>query len=284
MPGGGDSAAADRLRRARVMRKSVLDFGLRDLARMRTLAPSSEWERLDAHEAAVRELEKELDQDPSDPGSCGLSMSPPELQPFLDSSGNRIGNGVYSTVNGQNRDDEIHAMIGKLHFDVIRAAFLCDLTRVVTFQWSPGTNHVSFQGMYPNEPTSIKMHHPLSHEFNNPQVPEFLTAVDTWYSERTSELLQSLLTTADISGGMLLDNTLVPYVTEVARADHSWSDAPFVVFGGAGVRLQGNRLKKMSPRRPLNDLWLAAAQALDVQDMTSLGDNEMYTGPLDILM
>lgn len=278
------AGAADALRRARMLKKSVLDFGLRDLQKLRALAPSSERERLDAHEDAVRALETELDQAQEDPGACGLVQSPEMLQPFLDGRENRIGNGTYSTVDGGTRDDEIHETIGRLHFAVIRAAFQCDLTRVVTFQWSPGTNHVSFQGMYPGEPTSIKMHHPLSHEFNNPDAPEFLTNVDTWYSQRTAELLQSLLETPDLGGGNLLDNTFVPYVTEVARADHSFYNAPFVVFGGQGVRLQGNRLKRYSPRRPLNDMWLACAQALDVPDLTALGEREMYTGPLDILL
>jgi hypothetical protein len=280
MPGG----VTDTLNRARMLKKSVLDFSLRDLAKLRTLAPSSEHERLDAHEAAVRELETELEASPDNPASCGLDQSPETLEPFTDGSANRIGNGTYSTVNANRRDDEIHATIGRLHFAVIRAAFQCDLTRVATFQWSPGTNHVSFQGMYPGEATSIKMHHPLSHEFNNPDAPEFLTNVDTWYSERTSELLKSLLDTPDVAGGNLLDNTLIPYVTEVARADHSFGNAPFAVFGGPGVRIQGNRLKRYSPRRPVNDMWLACAQALDVPGMTSLGSSGMSTGPLDILM
>lgn len=280
--GGGNRQ--DNLRNARQLRKSVLDFGLSDLRKLRTLAPSSEYERLDAHEEAVRALETELDQAPEGPAACGLSESPEMLRPFQDSSENRIGNGVYSTVDARERDDEVHATIGRLHFAVIRAAFSCDLTRVATFQWSPGTNHVSFLGMYPGEPNSIKMHHPLSHEFNNPQVPEFLTNVDTWYSARTSELLQTLLETRDVGGGSLLDNTLVPYITEVARADHSFNDAPFVVFGGAGVNLQGDRLKRYRTRRPLNDLWLACGRALGAENFTSLGTQEMQTGPLDILI
>jgi hypothetical protein len=277
---GGDAGA---LNRARMLKKSVLDFGLRDLAKLRALAPSSEYERLDAHEDAIRALETELDADPTSSGSCGLDQEPEVLTPFVDGQGNRIGNGSYSTTTSNERDDQIHEKIGKLHFSVIRAAFQCDLTRVVTFQWSPGTNHVSFQGMYPGEATSIKMHHPLSHEFNNPDVPEFLTNVDAWYSQKTCDLLQTLMDTPDVGGGNLLDNTFIPYVTEVARADHSWNDAPFLIFGGEGVRLQGNRLKKYNPRRSVNDLWLAAAQALDV-DMTSLGDSDMYQGPLDVLI
>lgn len=273
----------EQLRQARLQRKSVLDFSLRDLKKLRGLAPGSERERIDAHESAVRELEVELDRAVSDPSACGLGEAPPTLEPFLDGEGNRIGNGVYSSVGSDRRDDETHAMIGKLHFDVIRAAFQCDLTRVVTFQWSPGTNHVSFQGLYPGEPESIKMHHPLSHELGDPRATDFLVNVDTWYSERTAALLQSLRDTPDLAGGSLLDNTLIPYVTEVARADHSFDDAPFVLFGGPGVRLQGGRLKRYSPRRPVNDMWLACAQALDVPDLTALGEREMYTGALDIL-
>lgn len=281
MPGGAGSQAA--LRKARRQRKSVLDFSLGSLARMRRLAPSSEWERLDAHEAAVRALESELEGNTGSAADCGLDQPPPAYTAFEDGRGNRIGNGVYSTADGSSRDDEIHANIGRQHFAVIRAAFQCDLTRVATFQWSPGTNHVSFQGMYPGEPSSIKMHHPLSHEFSNPNVPAFLTNVDRWYSERTSELLQTLLATPDAGGGNLLDNTLVPYVTEVARADHRWRDAPFVVFGGSGVGLVGDRLKRYSPSRPVNDMWLACAQALGATGLTSLGSSNMYTGPLDIL-
>jgi hypothetical protein len=278
------SGSPDTLAKARLLKKSVLDFGLSDLAKLRTLAPSSQYERLDAHEAAIRELERSFDAAPSSATQCGLAMAPPEYKPFVDAAGNHIGNGSYSTVNGKEGEQTTHEMIGRLHFAVIRAAFQCDLTRVVTFQWSPGTNHVAFQGFYPGDPQAVKMHHPLSHEFNNAMVPEFLTNIDTWYSERTASLLGSLKDTPDIGGGTILDNTLVPYVTEVARADHSWTDAPFLVFGGPGVKLQGGRLKKYNPRRPLNDLWLACAQALDVPKPTTLATSEMSTGPLNILM
>jgi hypothetical protein len=175
-------------------------------------------------------------------------------------------------------------MIGELHFEVIRAAFQCDLTRVVTFQWSPGTNHVSFQGFYPPDKNAVKMHHPLSHEFNNPDAPEFLTLIDTWYSERTCAFLQKLMSTPDMAGGTLLDNTLVPYVTEVARADHTFDNTPFLVFGGPNTKLkQGGLFKKHSPHRPVNDMWLACAKSFDVP-MTTLGNSDMYTGPLDIMV
>jgi hypothetical protein len=284
MAGGMQNGNAEALAKARMLKKSVLDFGLSDLAKLRTLAPIGERERLDAHEEAIRELERTLDSNPTSASDCGVTMQPPELKPFVDGAGNRIGNGNYTTSNGTMGEQGTHEMIGKLHFEVIKAAFQCDLTRVVTFQWSPGTNHVAFAGFYDPEPNAIKMHHPLSHEFNNPNAPEFLTKIDTWYSEKTSAMLQALKNTPDPNGGSLLDNTLVPYVTEVARADHSWQNAPFIVFGGPNTKLQqGGRLKKYNPRRPVNDMWLACAKAFDIGTMTTLGNSEMYTGPLDIL-
>jgi hypothetical protein len=50
------------------------------------------------------------------------------------------------------------------------------------------------------------------------------------------------------------------------------------------VRLQGGRLKRYTPRRPVNDMWLACARAFGITDLTSLGERDMYTGPLDILL
>lgn len=270
VPGGVQGLEA--LRRARRRRQSVLDFSLRDLSRMRTLAPSSEWERLDAHEAAVRALEIELQREADE--ECQTGEAPGAEQGYTDGTADSV----------DRRDDLMHERIGQNHFAVIRTAFQCDLTRVATFQWSPGTNHVSFLGMYPGEPNSIKMHHPVSHQFNDPNQPEFLTRVDTWYSQRTSALLQTLLETLDVDGTPMLDNTLVPYVTEVATADHRWYDAPFVVFGGPGVRLRAGRLERYSPRRPVNDMWLACARALGASNLTRLGNDEMYTGALDILI
>lgn len=277
---------AEAMQRIRMLKKSVLDFALSDLNKLRTLAPSEERQRLDAHEAAIRELERGFDASPMGGAlSCGLTQMPAQIKPFTDSAANRIGNGNYETTTGEVGEEGLHQMIGELHFEVIRAAFQCDLTRVVTFQWSPGTNHVSFKGFYDPDPAAIKMHHPLSHEFNNPNAPEFLTKIDTWYSERTCGLLMKLMGTPDAAGGgTLLDNTLVPYVTEVARADHTHDNTPFVVFGGANTRLkQGGLFKKHNPRRPVNDMWLACAKALDVP-MTTLGDQNMYTGPLDIVV
>lgn len=67
----------------------------------------------------------------------------------------RLGRGAVPRLHG-------HERIGRLHFSVVKAAFRCDLTRVVTFQWSPGTNHVSFGGMWDPGPALFRVHHRVS--------------------------------------------------------------------------------------------------------------------------
>ena len=72
---------------------------------------------------------------------------------------------------------------------------------------------------------------------------------------RDGEALQEFATTPDIDGNMLIDNTVVVYVTEVARAwDHNQQNMPLIVFGGKNTRVRGGTYLKVTggtwPRRP----------------------------------
>src|SRR6185369_7973211 len=81
MPGGTVDAVA----RARAAKKSVLDFSLREITRLRTLAPASQKSVLDAHEQAIRDLEKELDgQGNVNAAACGIAMPPPDIGAVVD--------------------------------------------------------------------------------------------------------------------------------------------------------------------------------------------------------
>jgi hypothetical protein len=104
-------------------------------------------------------------------------------------------------------------------------------------------------------------------------------------------VLQEFATTPDIDGNMLLDNTIVVYVTEVARAfDSLQQNVPVILFGGKNTGLAGGTFLKVQDgtlptqtggtgNRPFNDLWLALAPAFGVS-LTSLGASTQYTGPL----
>ena len=139
-------------------------------------------------------------------------------------------------------DSPIHEMIGKTHMEIIRPAFLCDLIRVATFQWSPGTNHVSFRDLYAEQPDGILMHHPTSHLINNsywslsaplrrPR-PCRWTCCSSWptcrpgTTRRWRTSWSRSKNTTDIFGGNLLANTVIPYVTEVAETNHAKRRCP----------------------------------------------------------
>jgi hypothetical protein len=228
------------------------------------------------HASAIREVETELDATPGDPAACGVA-APPEpinvntrLDPY---SGTHIV---------PERDDEVHSRIGALHMAVIKAAFRCDLTRVVTFQWSPGTNHVSFGDLWPPDPTLFKVHHTTSHDPGSADQAEFLTRVEEFYAQRAATLLQELAETPEATGsGSVLDSTLVPYITEVAERNHTWTRMPFLLFGGAATGLVGNRVWRNpnGGQRMSNDLWMAIAEHYGMSGFT-LGDNDQRTTPI----
>jgi hypothetical protein len=281
MPGGMTAGNMNALTVARAQQQSVLDFALADLGRLRTLAPASSREQLDAHEVAIRALEKELDADPSDPVACGVAMPPETINV---STHQDSGAGVYpGDHTTQERDDVKHDRIAQLHFAVIRAAFRCDLTRVATFQFAPGTNHVSFGELWPPDPSVFKIHHTTSHDPDSPDSLEFLTRVEEWYAARVAAFLTDLSTTQDLAGGTLLDSMLVPYVTEVGARYHNWDNVPFLLFGGAGSGLVGNQLwTSGGGGRSTNDLWMACAGAFGLPDFV-LGDDDQHTTPIPVL-
>ncbi|MGK3987767.1 DUF1552 domain-containing protein [Sorangium sp. So ce136] len=272
MPGGTTSDNLEALARARRQKKSVLDFASRDLGRLHELAPSAQREMLDAHAEAIREVEKELDADPRNAGFCGMEQ-PPEIVNVSEYIDPYSSNHVV-----RERDDEKHERIGDLHFAVLKAAFRCDLTRVVTFQWAPGTNHVSFGDYWPPDSNIFKVHHTTSHDPDTRDTLEFLTRVEEFYANKLVGFLKELAATQDVNGGTLLDTTLVPYVTEVGTRKHNWDNVPWLLFGGAKTGLVGGRVWDNGGRglRSTNDVWMACGEALRVPGFV-IGDDDLHT-------
>ena len=272
MPGGGGTGgpSADVLKALRE-RKSVLDFALRELGQLQTLAPKSEGSKIDAHAQAIRDIETQISGQLTGTGGPAMGCVAPMMPPAISGGAADKGNhNDYGNPAATKADDTLHAQIGGLHMGILKAAFVCDIIRVATFQWSPGTNHVAFQGQYPGSTTSIYMHHPVSHKIvtsdtlvtgsgRRPEV-QFLTNVQTWYNGQMATILADWKKTTDVMGGNLLDNTVIPFVTEVAATGHEHSPMPAILFGGKALGFkQGQQMTNIN--RPLNDLWLTVAQA-----------------------
>jgi hypothetical protein len=294
MPPGTDKSAA----LAREL--SVLDFMRSDLARLRTLAPASEKDRLDVHADAIRQLESTIRQTLS--GSPSVCTTPPPPGMFPTTPGNfNVTAADYTTLSGvdyydpANANNHPHQVLGQTHLALIKTAFLCDLTRVATFSWSSATSWVAFPGTFdgatlPNSVPSSPHYPPLSSM--SPDAMAWWSAIDRFYSQQSSLAIQSMAAATDIDGNSLLDNTIVVYVTEVSRRwDHDQRNMPLLVFGGKNTGLKGGTFLKITDgplvsqtgaatgNRPFNDFWLALAPAFGV-DLRTLGAANQFTGPL----
>ncbi len=300
---------------------SVLDFMRGDLARMNTLIPASEKDRLAAHADAIQKLEASLrasygGQTSTSSSTCVRPTAPPNYATVGETGSGKLG-GISSSSSNLSGVDYYPAVANCTpgaatschpHQDVainqlrmIKAAFACDLVRVATFMYSAGTNWVvypsTFQGA--SIPSSAlgnngqsTPHHPPSHA-GDAQTNGWLNQINQFYSTMTAQVLQEFAMTPDVDGGMLLDNTIVVYCTEVARAwDHNQNNMPLILFGGKNTGLNGGTYLKVtggslpvqdpktgSGNRPFNDMWLALAPKFGV-NWTSLGNSTQYTGPL----
>ncbi len=273
MGGGGTPGGNEALIQALMMRKSVLDFSLGELAELRLLCPNESVHMIDAHADAIRAVERQISDQLANPMQTPMGcMSPAAPDPAL--IGKKGSRSEYGDRTVNTEDAPMHEQIGKLHAGIIRAAFQCDIIRVATFQWSPGTNHVSFKGMRPTNPNNIYMHHPLSHEFQNPSetngspptddarlgLYEFLVNIQTWYNQKTADILKEFKSAVDVNGAPLLDNTICTYTTEVAESGHTRSPMPAMIFGGKALGMQGGQFQQVN-QKSHNAMWMSVAQA-----------------------
>jgi hypothetical protein len=175
---------------------------------------------------------------------------------------------------------------------MIRAAFACDLVRAATFMWSAGTNWVVFPGTFNGKQLTggaeSSPHHPPSHT-TDPATIDWIAEIDRWYAEQTARALLEFQAQVDIDGKSLLDNTVVVYLSEVARAyDHDFRNVPTLIFGAPNVGIEGGRLLRVTDgplpsvdantgNRPTNSLWFALAPIFDVP-LDSLGSEEQDAG------
>ena len=312
--------AADAMLTALAAKKSVLDFALEEVNRLRGMVPSEARKKLDNHYEAIANMERSLTDSinmayPTPGGSGGSSGSggaggrsgsggatgsggstgsggmggsggmsgggckmkpdaPPSNVIGNDDPTNGAGTGGnsnYGNPAGSSDDSSMHAMAGKAHLDVLKAAFICDLIRCGTFQWSPGTNHVAFKGLYPGEASTIYAHHPMSHKIGTSDTTasatlsslaapaQFLYQVQRWYFGQHAQNLATWKTAVDGFGNSLLDFTVVPYFTEVRATGHERSDMPCMIIGGKQLGFAHNIYKTGS--YSVNQVWGTIGQA-----------------------
>jgi len=274
------------------LRKSVLDHSIRELIRLQSLGPAAQRDMIEAHVQTIRSLEAQIADQIAmgGTGGTGCALPPVPDANLTGETGDREG-GDYNNPEAQTSDEMNHLAVGKAHAAIVRAAFACDLIRVGTFQWSPGTNHVSFTGLDPQDPGTIWMHHPLSHRvgskafFDGPRsdagsntyIWDAMVNANRWYFSKTADIINEWRTQVDPldpMGGSLLDRTVIPMITEVADASHSRNGHAALIFGGSKLGMIGGQYKSVNGIH--NQLWVTVAQAFLGSDWQDILSDEVY--------
>jgi hypothetical protein len=245
------------LERQRFLRHSILDAVGDDYARLATRVGQEDRIKIDAHLAAIRDIEARLDTGGQLGGACAV----PPVPGALDLNAN-----------------DSYPAIGKLQTDLLVMALTCDLTRVASLQWSTSVSNRVFTWLA--SPAS-EGHHDLSHRGDSDVAAiDFLTAINTWYAQRLADLCTAMKAVPE-GDGTLLDHTTILWCNELGRGNnHSLDDAPFVLAGGACGALRTGRYLRYDGDRPHNDLLVSLAQTMGLTDVTTFGNPAYCTGPL----
>jgi hypothetical protein len=286
---GAQRPVADAMLKKMVGKRSVLDFAAEELNQVKRMAPSAARSKLGIHTDAVRAAETSVAaainaRYPNPDGgvggnggpACGATCMVRPLPPLptmgkADPAGGRGSGNAFGTGRDVAMEDDapVHAQMGKAHLDVLKAAFICDLIRVGTYQWSTASNHVGF-ALYPDT-TQPYQHHPVSHRIgtNNTvaaATPEalipaarFLFNVQLWYFARHAENFATWKTALDGCGNSLLDFTCVPFLTEVRANGHERTDMPAMIIGGKQLGFVHDRY--VTGSFSINQFWGTIAHA-----------------------
>ncbi|WP_437581502.1 DUF1552 domain-containing protein [Sorangium sp. So ce887] len=261
VPGQGQGSS-DALDRLRAQRRTVFDILREDIAEVRPRIGREDRVKLDAHMQSIQDIEARLAGGGSSTGTGGSTTTcqPPALGERIDLS-----------------DDANMPAIGKLQMDMAAAALACDLTRIVTLQWS----YAESEHLYPWLGLSGN-HHAISHQWDTPGKAQY-SKIHTWFAEQLAYLLGKLDSYAE-GDRTLLDNTVVLWVTEISEStQHALTNMPFLLAGSAGGALRTGRfvdyLANGGAARQHNDLLLTIANAMGTDD-TTFGDPEFSSGPL----
>jgi hypothetical protein len=239
---GPSSSGAERIR---TRRRSVLHSVAGDLAAVSGRVSADDRAKIEAHAAAIEDIERALDASACAPPVLDLSGDPGanlELPRTLD-----------------------------LQMQLVARALRCDATRVASIQVSVAEN----DGLVYPWVDVEEGHHQITHRTDAPSV-EQLTRIYEWYATRFAALLGHLDAIPE-DGGTVLDHTMVVWGSELgAGATHSFDRVPFVVAGGG---IAGGRYLDAAGASH-SRLLVSMAHWMGLTGIDRFGGLDPSTGPL----
>lgn len=242
---GVDGLEGPDAERRRLSLQSTVDFVRDDALALQAQLGQADKLRLDEYFTALTELEKSLTTAGS---TCDAMPEPP--------------------IDGLAYPERVAAF-----HQLIKLAFQCDQTRVLSFMVEFGLSGRSHDFL--GAPGG---HHALSH-YGDATGQARLEIVERWQIEQLAAMLQLLRDTQGLSGGTLLDETIVlaiPSMGEGGSHDHG-HNCP-LLFGGTGViNADGRQIAfPGATPEPLSNLHVTLLEAYGVQG--SFGTNGAIFG------
>jgi hypothetical protein len=238
-------------------RKRVLDAVTEDYQRLMPKLGKADRIKLEAHLAAVRDIEMRLASE----GAVGGACVKPELGDIPDPM--KVAN-IPTT--------------GKLQMDLLAMSLACDLTRVASIMWTNSATNKPMPWLGIDDG-----HHDLAHRGDEDlDAREKLTKINTWYAEQFAYLIAKLKELPE-GDGTVLDNTLLIWVNEHQKGNnHDRNDIPYILAGKAGGAVRTGIYKKVDGEVPHNNLWVGCMNAMGLDEVTTFGNPEYCTGALDL--
>jgi hypothetical protein len=267
---GDTSVAQTEIEKLHKKRASVLDAVLGEFRAVDATLGYDDRQRLERHASAIRDLENQLSSlGGSDKALCKAPPAPTVTAELVDCVVNE-----HSATPMNAKCLASFEEIGKAQMDLMVLAFACDLSRVVTLQWSTAESttvhsHAGVTGE----------HHRMSHDLGT--YGDQLKKVDTWFAEQFAYLL-SEMKKVDEGDKTLLDNSLIFFPNELSQGEsHDRRDMPYLLAGKAGGQLQTGRYVKYDGE-PHNKLYTTFLNMFGI-DAKGFGEAD-YPGTLSGLV
>ncbi|SMF16462.1 DUF1552 domain-containing protein [Pseudobacteriovorax antillogorgiicola] len=260
-PGDQDKAtSADR---------SILDFSLSQLKKLNTRLGNIEKEKLDNHLTALRELERQIDQQ----GNISCS-------PTFDSRGIDFPDRETSWPPTHQINDHF-GKISEMMIDIMVEALHCGVTNSGFLQWSHPVSPTQFN--FAGGPDISRGHHDMSHYGGdeNGAIAEQFKKAQRWHKEQMAKLFTKLKA-RKVGDKSLFDTIAILATTELGDSNlHDFKDIPCFIAGGAGGALrQGQLLQKQTS---YNQLLTTMVQAMGI-NQDHFGDPQLGRGAIEELL
>jgi hypothetical protein len=254
---GDTEASQSEIEILQAQRRSVLDAVLTEFNAVSSAVGYDDRQRLERHANHIRDIESRV-TDMAANTVCADPTPPTVTAELVDCTVNE-----HSSTPMNAKCLASLPEIGTAQMDLMVLAFACDLSRVVSLQWSTAESTTVHSAA-----GTTGEHHRMSHDVGT--YGGDLTKVDTWFAEQFAYLLSEMKKVPE-GEGTLLDSSLMFWTNELEHGEaHNRRNLPFVLAGKAGGQLSTGRLLRYQ-REPHNKLYTSFLNLFGV-DATGFGE------------